>query len=123
MRTLVVDDSRAMRTILRNIMTAEGYEVVEAGHGGEALERLATMEVPELLLVDWNMPVMSGIELVRVLRADPRYDSMRILMVTTENEVSQMGVALGAGVDEYAMKPFTRDVIANKLDLLGLDRL
>lgn len=123
MRALVVDDSRAMRTILRNIMTAEGFEVVEAGHGGEALDRLAGIEVPEVMLVDWNMPVMTGIELVRRLRADPRYDEMRILMVTTENEVSQMGIALGAGVDEYAMKPFTRDVIANKLDLLGLDRL
>ncbi|MEQ1565091.1 MAG: response regulator [Myxococcota bacterium] len=120
MRALLVDDSRAMRTILRKILLANGFEVHEAGHGVEALQALDKIPLPELALIDWNMPVMTGIELVRFLRADPRYARIRILMVTTESETSQMAEALKAGVDEYAMKPFTAEVIAEKIAMLGL---
>jgi two-component system chemotaxis response regulator CheY len=120
MRALVVDDSRAMRAILRKILAAHGFEVFEAGTGVEALQELGRIGRPDLALVDWNMPVMNGLELVRFVRADPRYEGLRILMVTTETEMQSMSEALEAGVDEYAMKPFTAEVIAEKLTVLGL---
>ena len=82
-------------------------------------ERLADRPV-QLALVDWNMPEMSGIELVEAVRADPSFASLRIVMVTTETELSQVTKALEAGADEYLMKPFTRDDVVGKLELLGL---
>lgn len=122
MRALVVDDSRATRTILRQILKEIGFEVSEAGHGREALERLKEIGAPELALVDWNMPEMDGFEFVRAVRADHAYDSMRLMMVTTETEMEQVAKALEAGANEYVMKPFTKDVILEKLDLLGITR-
>ena len=74
----------------------------------------------QLALVDWNMPEMSGIELVEAVRSDPAFSSLRIVMVTTETELSQVSRALEAGADEYLMKPFTRDDVVGKLELLGL---
>ena len=74
----------------------------------------------KLALVDWNMPEMSGIELVEAVRSDPAFSSLRIVMVTTETELSQVMRALDAGADEYLMKPFTRDDVVGKLELLGL---
>lgn len=122
MRALVVDDSRATRTILRQILKEIGFEVSEAGHGREALERLKEIGTPDLALVDWNMPEMNGFEFVRAVRADHAYDSMRLMMVTTETEMEQVAKALEAGANEYVMKPFTKDVILEKLDLLGIAR-
>ncbi len=122
MRALVVDDSRATRTILKQILKEIGFEVSEAGHGREALERLKEIGAPDLALVDWNMPEMDGFEFVRAVRADHAYDSMRLMMVTTETEMEQVAKALEAGANEYVMKPFTKDVILEKLDLLGIAR-
>ncbi len=122
MRALVVDDSRATRTILRQILKEIGFEVSEAGHGREALERLKEIGTPDLALVDWNMPEMNGFEFVRAVRADHAYDSMRLMMVTTETKMEQVAKALEAGANEYVMKPFTKDVILEKLDLLGIAR-
>ena len=122
MRALVIDDSRATRTILRQILKEIGFEVSEAGHGREALERLKESGAPDLALVDWNMPEMNGFEFVRAVRADHAYDSMRLMMVTTETEMEQVAKALEAGANEYVMKPFTKDVILEKLDLLGIAR-
>ena len=122
MRALVVDDSRATRTILRQILKEIGFEVSEAGHGREALERLKEIGTPDLALVDWNMPEMNGFEFVRAVRADHAYDSMRLMMVTTETEMEQVAKALEAGANEYVMKPFTKDVILEKLDFLGIAR-
>lgn len=122
MRALVIDDSRATRTILKQILKEIGFEVSEAGHGREALERLKEIGAPDLALVDWNMPEMDGFEFVRAVRADHAYDSMRLMMVTTETEMEQVAKALEAGANEYVMKPFTKDVILEKLDLLGIAR-
>lgn len=119
MRTLIIDDSRAMRAILRRSLPP-GSEVHDAGHGGEGLQQLAEHGSFDLAMVDWNMPVMNGLEFVRAVRADPAHDEMKILMVTTETEPEQMLAALEAGADEYVMKPFTPDAIADKLGLLGL---
>ncbi len=120
MRALVVDDSRATRTILKRALTAQGFEVFEAGDGRQALEELAKTGPVELALVDWNMPVMTGYELIREVRARKDMDAMAIMMVTTESEATQVQKALEAGANEYVMKPFTDAVLKEKLILLGL---
>lgn len=123
MQAMVVDDSRAMRMLMGRLLKDIGFEVDEAGDGCQALvrlrERLAENPV-QLALVDWNMPEMSGIELVEAVRADSGFAGLRIVMVTTETELSQVSRALEAGADEYLMKPFTRDDVLGKLELLGL---
>ncbi|MDX2194105.1 MAG: response regulator [Gemmatimonadales bacterium] len=121
MRALIVDDSRAIRAMVGRIMAELGFETIDAGDGRAALERLEQGPTPDVCLVDWNMPVMNGIEFVQALRADPRWADVKVVMVTTETEVSQMVRALEAGANEYVMKPFTRDVIREKLGLLALD--
>ena len=118
---MVIDDSRAMRMILSSTLAELGYEVCTAGNGEEALEYLAD-EKPglQLMLVDWNMPGINGLEFVKRVRTMPFYASAALMMVTTETEVEQMVLALEAGANEYVMKPFTADIIADKLRLMGL---
>ncbi|MFO0569034.1 MAG: response regulator [Polyangiaceae bacterium] len=120
MRALVVDDSRAMRSILKNALIKEGFDVVEAANGREALDRLRGDARPDLALVDWNMPEMNGLEFISIVRADTGFSTMRLMMVTTETEPEQVRKALAAGADEYIMKPFTRDALQMKLVALGL---
>ena len=121
MHAMVIDDSRPMRLILKRIAGQLGFEVSEAANGKEALDLLASAETPpELALVDWNMPEMNGLEFVTAVRADPKYRSMTLMMVTTEGEQSQIVRALAAGAHEYVIKPFTPDAIVEKLALLGL---
>ena len=121
MQALVVDDSRAVRMMLKRMLMASGFDLVsEAGHGLEALERLAEGPLPDVMLVDWNMPEMNGIDLLRSIRATAEYRQIPAVMVTTETEASQVVRALAAGASDYVMKPFTRDVIMEKLELLGV---
>jgi two-component system, chemotaxis family, chemotaxis protein CheY len=120
---MIVDDSRAMRMILKRITTEFGFETVEAGNGREAIEALRGAErVPDIALVDWNMPEMNGLELITAIRADTRLRSIALMMVTTESETSQIVRALAAGAHEYVMKPFTPEAIIAKLELLGFRR-
>jgi two-component system, chemotaxis family, chemotaxis protein CheY len=121
MRVILVDDSRAMRMILRRIVGQLGFDIMEAEDGQAALEAVtAAEEVPDLALIDWNMPRMNGLELVGKLRDDPRTRDMTLVMVTTEGEQSQIVRALAAGAHEYVIKPFTSDSMIEKLALLGL---
>ncbi len=120
MRALIIDDAKAMRIILKQIIQSIGGQVEEAGNGNEGLEKLKSMGQADLVLVDWNMPEMNGLDFVRAVRADPNYRKLPIMMVTTETEASQMGKALAAGANEYDTKPFTKDTIAGKLTLLGV---
>jgi two-component system chemotaxis response regulator CheY len=120
MRALVVDDSRAMRLVMKNILKAQGFETFEAGHGAEGLERLKEKGPVQLALVDWNMPEMNGLEFVKAVRKDPRYDDMRMVMVTTEADISRMVEALESGANEYLMKPFTKEALHDKLVIVGL---
>lgn len=119
MDALVIDDSRAMRTILKGMLVGLGFQVTEAAHGKDGLARLAERPAA-LALVDWNMPEMNGLEFIQALRADPRYAAVRVVVVSTETERSQISKALEAGADEYVMKPFTQAAVAEKLRLLGL---
>jgi len=120
MRALVVDDSRAMRMILTRVLTSAGFEVTPAGNGREALDLLEAGERPDIVLVDWNMPVMDGLSFVIACRAKPEYRNITLMMVTTESEQGQIVRALAAGAHEYVIKPFTPDAIMDKLSLLGL---
>lgn len=120
MRVLVIDDSRAIRMILKKTLVGLGADVVEAGDGAEAMSHLDAGERFDLALVDWNMPGMNGYEFVQAARADRAYASMKICMVTTETEMSQVVKALEAGADEYIMKPFTKEALKDKLQMLGV---
>jgi two-component system chemotaxis response regulator CheY len=121
MKALVVDDSRAMRMILKRHLSGQGFQVVEAEHGEDALARLREPGASfQVALVDWNMPVMSGIELVRAIRSDQVLAPLPILMVTSEAEMSSVGEALDAGASEYLMKPFTAEALHDKLGLMGV---
>jgi two-component system chemotaxis response regulator CheY len=119
MHALVVDDSKTMRMLLRHHLKKLGFEVTEAANGREALLALQGMEKADLVLVDWNMPEMDGISFVRAIRAKPDYSSLPLVMVTTNTEMSQVSNALAAGANEYIMKPFNRDILREKLELLG----
>jgi two-component system chemotaxis response regulator CheY len=120
-QAIVVDDSRAMRMILRRLVGQLGFEVAEADDGRAALDLLTGLpEVPQLALVDWNMPNMNGLEFVSAVRAEARYRAMTLIMVTTESEHSQIVRALAAGAHEYVIKPFTSEAMIEKLALLGL---
>jgi two-component system chemotaxis response regulator CheY len=123
LRALVIDDSKAVRRILGEILQELGFEVWEAANGREALQLLKEVEAADLALVDWNMPEMDGIEFVRAVRADTAYDDLRLVMVTTEAEEEKVVGALNEGADAYVVKPFTKATIAQKLDVLGVETL
>ena len=121
MYAIVIDDSSAMRMILRRTLSSMGFQVVDAVNGRDALDKLANLDyVPDVALIDWNMPEMDGLTFVQTVREDPRYRRLALLMVTTESEQSQIVRALAAGAHEYLIKPFTPDAVADKLELLGL---
>jgi two-component system, chemotaxis family, chemotaxis protein CheY len=120
MKALVIDDSRAMRMILKGIIVEAGFEVIEAASVREGLQKLKEAGPFDLALVDWNLPEAPGLAFVEAARSDPANNAMRIMMVTTETEMSQMARALGAGANEYVMKPFTKPAIMEKLTMLGL---
>jgi two-component system chemotaxis response regulator CheY len=118
---LVVDDSRAQRSMLRRLLTERGYEVFEAGDGNEGVDSLARTGAVDLVLVDWNMPNMDGLEFIKVVRGNPEYERVQLVMVTSESEPAHIARALMNGADEYAIKPLTMDALADKLCLLGLE--
>jgi len=120
-KALVADDSRAVRMILTKTLKELGYEVCEAANGKQALEVMeAEKATVNLVLADWNMPELNGLELLKRLRQDPELSSLVVIMVTTETELDQMATALEAGANEYVMKPFTKDVLVEKLQLVGI---
>lgn len=120
MRVLLIDDSRAMRTIVVRILRNLGItDIAEAADGQQALGQMDDGPTPDLALVDWNMPVMNGLEFVMSVRKRPEFRSMAIMMVTSENEKSQIVRALAAGAHEYLIKPFDAEALIDKMALLG----
>ena len=120
MRALVIDDSRAMRSILRGILASIDFEVIEAADGRQAIDILSTDHDFNIALVDWNLPITSGLQVVTEIRRDPHLAGLPLLMVTTETEFERVAQALQAGADEYIMKPFDREMLLDKLVILGI---
>ena len=120
-KALVVDDSKAIRMILGRILRELGYEVCEAVDGKDALKVIESEKAAvDLVLGDWNMPEMNGLDLVKQLRQNPDFTSLKVIMVTTETEVDHIVSALEAGANEYVMKPFTKDILREKLEMVGI---
>ena len=120
MHALVVDDSDVIRKILTAYLQKLGFQVTSAVNGREALDQLHRMEKADVALVDWNMPEMDGVTFLREVRADVNYDGLPVMMVTTNSELHHVSQALEAGANEYIMKPFTADMLKEKLELLGV---
>ena len=116
---LIVDDSRVVRGIARKIMEQFGYAVGEAENGEEALGKCHTA-MPHLILLDWNMPVMSGMEFLKLLRQRGHSDQPKVVFCTTENDMAHIMEAMNAGANEYIMKPFDSDIIQAKFSQVGL---
>ncbi|MDE2181524.1 MAG: response regulator [Alphaproteobacteria bacterium] len=116
---LVVDDSRVIRKITCRILKELAFHTVEADNGEEALV-LCRRNMPDVILLDWNLPHMSGVEFVRSVRAEKNGSVPVVLFCTTENDVSHISEALGAGADEYIMKPFDKSIIEAKFSEVGL---
>lgn len=124
MRLLVVDDSSTMRRIIKNTLARLGYkDILEGEHGAEAWEILDEQgEAINVLITDWNMPEMNGLELVQKVRGDGRFEDIPIIMVTTEGGKAEVITALKAGVNNYIVKPFTPQVLKDKLEaVLGVN--
>jgi two-component system chemotaxis response regulator CheY len=120
MRALIVDDSRFIRDYLKSLLNEHGLECIAAENGQVGLQCLDCSGPYDVALVDWNMPVMGGLEMVKAVRSDPRLNAVKILMVTTEAENRFIEAALNAGADEYLMKPFDESGLMEKLGMIGV---
>ena len=123
MRALIIDDSKPVRSILGSMLRGLGIDSVEAANGQLALQQLQESGAFDIAWVDWNMPVMDGMEFVRRVRADSQYDRLRLVMVTTESDLTHIQQAMQAGANDYIVKPFTQEILEDKLALLGLHPL
>jgi len=120
MRTcLVVDDSSVIRKVARRILEGLEFQIVEAENGEDAIA-LCHQQLPDAILLDWNMPKMDGYEFLRVLRRLPGGDKPKVVFCTTENDVAHIARALHAGANEYIMKPFDKDIVEAKFQEVGL---
>lgn len=116
---LVVDDSKVIRKVARRIIEGLGFEVEEAVDGQDALDS-CERQMPDVVLLDWNMPVMDGLEFMKNVRAWSDKTQPNIIFCTTENDMSHIRTAIEAGADEYIMKPFDREIIEAKFVQVGL---
>ena len=116
---LIVDDSKIVRKVVRRIVEVFGFTILEAENGREAVEQ-ARANTVDVMLLDWNMPVMDGMECMIEIRADASIHQPKIIFCTTENEFSKIQQAMMNGADEYVMKPFDEAIIAGKLSQLGI---
>lgn len=121
MNVIVVDDSLAMRRILTRALEGQGWSVQAASHGGEALALLDTLDQCDLILTDWHMPEMDGLELCRRVRGHARHSGVRILMVTSDGCMESIGEALAAGANDFVIKPFTSEALVERItEVLGV---
>jgi two-component system chemotaxis response regulator CheY len=118
-RCLIIDDSSVIRKVARRILEGFGFSITEASDGRQALDN-CVREMPEAILLDWNMPVMDGYEFLRALRAMPGGDRPKVVFCTTENDLAHIARAMHAGADEYIMKPFDREIVEAKFQEVGL---
>jgi len=116
---LIVDDSRVVRKVAGRIVSDMAFEVCEATDGAEALAHCRDT-MPDVVLLDWNMPVMNGIDFVRALRREAGGDTPKVVFCSTENDAEHIGEALRSGADEYVIKPFDSDILQSKFAEIGL---
>ena len=116
---LVVDDSSVIRKVARRILEGLDFQITEAENGEEAIET-CKRQLPDAILLDWNMPKMDGYDFLRVLRRLPGGDGPKVVFCTTENDVAHIARALHAGANEYIMKPFDKHIVAAKFEEVGL---
>ena len=116
---LVVDDSSVIRKVARRILEGLDFQISEAENGEEAIEA-CRQQIPDAILLDWNMPKMDGYEFLRALRRLPGGDKPKVVFCTTENDVAHIARALHAGANEYIMKPFDKDIVTAKFQEVGL---
>ena len=116
---LVVDDSKVIRKVARNILESLAFDVREAGDGREALLS-CEVHMPDLVLLDWNMPVMNGIEFLKTLRQRGFPSQPKVVFCTTEGDAAHIRAAIDAGADEYMIKPFDREMVEIKLEIAGV---
>lgn len=118
-KCLVVDDSSVIRKVARRILEGLDFQIAEAENGEEAIEA-CRREIPDAILLDWNMPKMDGYDFLRALRRLPGGDKPKVVFCTTENDVAHIARALHAGANEYIMKPFDKDIVEAKFQEVGL---
>lgn len=116
---LIVDDSRVVRSVARKILEELNFSVEEAEDGKQALDRCTT-DMPDAILLDWNMPVMTGIDFLKELRQVPGGGSPIVVFCTTENDINHIQEAISAGANEYIMKPFDKEIVQDKFSQVGL---
>jgi two-component system chemotaxis response regulator CheY len=120
MKLLIVDDSRTMRGLLAAYSRRLGFEIFEAEDGRHALEQIARYQPFDVILIDWDMPGINGLELLEILRANPTYSSTKLMMVTAQSSMNSVVVAMEKGADDYLMKPLTEEMLTDKLRCLEL---
>ena len=123
MKMLIVDDSKAMRTFLQHLASELSFQTEEAEDGREGLNKLVNNDPREpfdVALVDWDMPIMNGLELIQLVRRNKAFNSVKVMMVTTQNSMDRVAAALQAGADDFLMKPVTKESLEQKLQVLGI---
>jgi len=123
MKMLIVDDSKAMRNFLQHIAGELSFQTEEAEDGREGLKKILNNDPLDpfaVALVDWEMPNMNGLELVRTVRHNRDFNSLKLMMVTIQNSAEHVTAALAAGADDFLMKPVTKELLAEKLQILGM---
>ncbi len=120
MKVIVADDSKATRSIVKKMLKQidRRIEVFEAEDGEKALEILYEQEKVDLILLDWNMPNMDGFEFLKTVKKDPRWKDIKVMMITSKTSEKDVEEALNAGADEYLMKPFDKDMLKAKMDMI-----
>lgn len=121
MRALTVDDSKLVRRLVTRALEDLGFTVNEAGNGEEAMVSLLTDGPPDLIILDWNMPVMDGLDFLTRMRKVDKFAPVKVVMVTARNEMEAVMTAVGAGANEYLMKPFTPELLEAKIRMTGLN--
>ena len=115
---LIVDDSKVIRKVARHILETMQFNVSEATDGQEALDHCSNAQ-PDVILLDWNMPIMSGMDFLRAYRSSNSMPTAKVIFCTTENGINHIQAAIAAGADEYVMKPFDRETLESKLQIVG----